>query len=163
MTTLGGIFALRTPLDLLGKLEADFRRMQSSDPNSLAAHYAAFDFFVTAEHLPDWLKHASGGSLTSHRRYEDGALVSHVASGAKHFHVEDRRHKMASDTAIAGSFHSGSFSPSSFSTSSFDLSRLVILLGNGESVDVLDVAKRVIGHWRYVLTGFGRDLGNISA
>ena len=151
MTTLDGIFSLRTPLDLLGKLEADFRRIQASDPNSLAAQYAAFDFFVTAEHLPDWVKHASGGSLTSHRQYQDGAVVSHIASGAKHFHVEDERHKKASDTAIAGSFHSGSFSASSFDASSFDLSRLVIHLENGESVEVLKVAEQVLLHWRGIL------------
>ena len=153
MTTLDGIFSLRTPLDLLGKLEADFRRMQLSDPHDQAAHYAAFDFFVTAEHLPDWVKHHSGGSLTLHRRYDDGALVSHIASGAKHFHVEDERHKKAKGTAIAGSFHSWSFSSSSFSPSSFDTSRLVVQLESGGAVDVLVVAERVIDHWRGVLNG----------
>jgi len=157
VTTLDGIFTLRTPLDLLGKLEADFRRMQSSHPNSVAAHYAAFDFFVTAEHLPDWVKGVSDVSLTSLRRYEDGALVSHVASGAKHFHVKDDRHKKAKGTAIVGCFDPNVFD------SSFDVTRLVILLENGEPVDVLDVAERVIGHWRDVLTCLGRDLGDISA
>lgn len=151
MTTLDGIFSLRTPLDLFKKLEADFCRLQASDPHTPEAHYAAFDFFVTAEHLPDWVKHHSGGSLASHRRYSDGALVSHVASGAKHFHVEDARHRKAKGTSVAGSFHSSSFSSASFSSSSFDLSRLVIHLENGESVDVLVLADRVIEHWRQLL------------
>lgn len=151
MTTLDGIFSLRSPLDLLRKLEADFCRLQAADPHAPDAHYAAFDFFVTAEHLPDWVKHHSGGSLTSHRQYDDGALVSHIASGAKHFHVEDKRHQLAKGTSVGGSFHSSSFSSASFSSSSFDLSRLVIHLDSEDSVDVLVLAKRVIEHWQIVL------------
>ena len=41
MSRFGGFFALGTPADLLKKLRHDFS-------------YAAFDFFVTAEHLLDW-------------------------------------------------------------------------------------------------------------
>jgi len=146
VTTLDGIFSLRTPLDLLGKLEADFQQIQSSDPHAQAAHYAAFDFFVTAEHLPDWVMHTSGGSLTSHRDYPDGALVSHIASGAKHFHVRDGRHKKAKGTAVVGCFD-----PAVFDPSVFDVARLVILLENGKSVDVQKIAQRVIDHWRSML------------
>lgn len=157
MSTLDGIFTLRTPIDLLGKLEADFQRIESSNPDIPSAHYAAFDFFVTAEHLPDWVMHTYGGSLTSYRGYPDGALVSHIANGAKHFHVRDVRHKEAKGTAITGCFD-----PSVFD-SSFDVRRLIILLESGESVDVLDVAERVIDHWRGFLNGFSVDLGDASS
>ena len=88
MSQLDGFFSLRTPRDLLSKLEADFTRLRAADPASIDAQYAAFDFFVTAKHLPDWLSRSIGGSLTQHRAYAEGALISHVANGAKHFRVD---------------------------------------------------------------------------
>ncbi len=45
-----GFAELRSPRDLLAKMEHDRRRM-SADPTDT---YAAFDFFVTAEHMLDW-------------------------------------------------------------------------------------------------------------
>jgi hypothetical protein len=46
-----GLFELRTATDLLAKLERDLIRLQS---NRLDGD-AAFDFFVTAYHMLDWL------------------------------------------------------------------------------------------------------------
>ena len=146
MTSLNGIFFLRTPMDLLQKLEADYHRLKALNPDSIEANYSAFDFFVTAEHLPDWIKHTSGGSISSHRKYPDGALVSHIASGAKHFHVQDSRHTTVSDTDVFGCFD-----PAAFCASAFDVRRLVILLENGNREDVLDVAERIVLHWREIL------------
>lgn len=42
---------LRSPQDLMEKLEYDFRYLKDSPDNQ----YLAFNFFVTAEHLPDWV------------------------------------------------------------------------------------------------------------
>jgi len=89
MSELNGFFSLRTPQDLRQKLEVDFNRLCAADQSSIEAQYAAFDFFVCAEHLPDWLSVAVGGSKTQHRSYPNGALVSHIANGAKHFKVRD--------------------------------------------------------------------------
>ena len=143
MTTLDGMFSMRTTGDLVGKLEADFNRLASADPDEPEAQYAAYDFFVTAEHIPDWIKHTSGGSLTSHRSYPDGSLVSHIASGAKHFHVTNTRHKTASDTEVVGAFD-----PAAFDSDAFDVRRLVIKMDDGSMEDVLNVAGRVLKHWR---------------
>jgi len=46
-----GLFQLQTARDLLAKLGHDYERLRNS-PNDA---YVAFDFFVTAEHILDWL------------------------------------------------------------------------------------------------------------
>jgi hypothetical protein len=144
MSELNGFFLLRTPKDLREKLEADFNRLRGADPTSLHAQYAAFDFFVTAEHLPDWLSRSTGGSLTSHRAYPEGALVSHVANGAKHFRVDIDRHTTVSDTRSTA----GAFQANTFQSSAFQVARLVIDLEDGTTVDVLEVSTKVVDHWR---------------
>jgi len=145
MSKLNGFFSLRTPKDLLGKLEADFDRLRGANLSSVDAQYAAFDFFVTAEHLPDWLSRAIvGSSLTQHRAYPDGALVSHVANGAKHFRVDVTRHTTVRDTRS----QPGAFQANAFQASAFDVPRLVIDLENGTSIDVIEVAERVVAYWR---------------
>jgi hypothetical protein len=143
VSQLDGVFALRTPDDLLVKLESDYVQLHSADPTSIEAQYAAFNFFVTAEHLADWVSAESGESLSSLRRYRDGGLVSHVASGAKHFRVRDRRHKTVADTGFAGTFQADAFQ-----ADAFDVGRLVVALEDGSTVDVLDVAERVLEYWR---------------
>lgn len=147
MSELNGLFSLRTPRDLLRKLEADYKRLRSAYPASLEAQYAAFDFFVTAEHLPDWLYRSTGGSLTSHRAYPQGAVVSHVASGGKHFRVDTSRHTTAKDTRSTP----GAFQANAFQLSAFQTSRLVIDLEDGTTLDVLDVATNTLGHWQRVI------------
>ena len=67
MSQLDGILALRQPSDLLWKLEADLDRLKSAGPISQEAQYAAYDFFVTAEHLPEWLAEVSGKTKKSLR------------------------------------------------------------------------------------------------
>jgi hypothetical protein len=126
----------------MDKLEHDYRRLQSAEPTTPAAQYAAFDFFVCAEHLADWFSKERGGSLSRHRSYPDGALVSHVANGAKHFRVKVDRHTTARDTATKGAYQT------SFQANSFQGATLVIELESGVSVSVNEVAQRVLSHWR---------------
>jgi len=64
---LNGLFALRIPQDVRQKLEVDFKRLSSVDQASIEAQYTAFDFFVCAENLPDWLSVITGGSKTQRR------------------------------------------------------------------------------------------------
>jgi len=95
MSDLQGLFSLKTSRDLPGKLEHDFKRLRTADPATADAHYAAFDFFVAAEHLLDWISRSIGGSLSSHRAYSQGPLVSHMANGAEHFRVDTTKHTTA--------------------------------------------------------------------
>jgi hypothetical protein len=75
---------LQNPADLLKKLKFDLARLERAPADS----YVAFDFFVTAEHLPDWV-----GNKQVKSENEILKVVSHIANGAKHFKVRDKRHK----------------------------------------------------------------------
>ncbi len=147
MSELNGFFSLRTAKDLLEKLDADFKRLSIADQSSIAAQYAAFDFFVCAEHIPDWLTETTGGSKTKHRSYEEGSLVSHIANGAKHFRVDVTRHTTVRDTTAV----EGAFQANAFQDSAFQVPRLVVELEGGAVADVLDIAAKVIEHWRKIL------------
>lgn len=143
-----GIFELRNPRQLLEKLEADFERWQAASPISKEAQYAAFNFFVTAEHLPEWLAKATGANVRTLRDYADGKLVSHVANGAKHFRVNPKLHNAMRETRT----HSGAFQASAFQNDAFDVDRLIIEHENGRLEAALDVATRVLDYWKTQLT-----------
>jgi hypothetical protein len=95
MPRFTGFAELRTPCDLLRKLEHDLRRMAEDSGDT----YAAFDFFITAEHLLDWQYPDPAGKATrkaarqAHLMLE---ITSHIASGAKHFVAIDPHHKSVS-------------------------------------------------------------------
>lgn len=145
MTQLNGFFSLRTPHDLLDKLEFDYKRLTEASTESIQAQYAAFDFFVGAEHMPDWLKYTKGGSLNLYRDYPEGPIVSHVASGAKHFQVTKPQHTSVKNTESNG----GIFDPDIFDADIFDCdSSLVIELENGVKEDVIELANRVLLYWQ---------------
>jgi hypothetical protein len=145
MAQLDGILALRGPRDLFRKLEADLDRFRSAPTVSCEAQYAAYDFFVTAEHIPDWVSALTGQSKASLRNYPDGALVSHIANGAKHFHVDPSRHTTVKDTKV----HHGAFQEGAFDHGGFDVSELLIMLEDGSYERVLSVAMRVRDHWHH--------------
>ncbi|SAL86458.1 hypothetical protein AWB74_07710 [Caballeronia arvi] len=79
---------LKTPDDLAKKLAFDLARMR--DPGQRL--YAAFDFFVTTEHVVDWLHPNDNDADKANRsalRQSSILLqvVSHLANGGKHFQV----------------------------------------------------------------------------
>lgn len=143
MSELNGFFSLWRPTDLVEKLAADFDRLRAADPTGREAQYAAFDFFVTAEHLPDWVKHDGGASLTAQRKYPERALASHIANGMKHFQVCVKKHTAVKDTRVTA----GGFQSNAFQSSGFQVARLVIDLEDGTSADALEIAGRVLQHW----------------
>lgn len=144
MGQLNGFFELRTPRDLLAKLEADFARLISSEPTGIETQYAALDFFVCAEHLPEWVANANGQKASDLRNYPDGALVSHIANGAKHFRVTHSKHVSARQTRV----DEGSFQSDAFQSSAFQVGRLVIEKESGGEVEVQDLARRVLEYWK---------------
>jgi hypothetical protein len=87
MPRFSGFAGLREPRDLVTKLRHDLARMVADPGDS----YAAFDFFVTAEHILDWLH--PGESEKPKRKIARNSKVllqitSHIANGAKHFVAE---------------------------------------------------------------------------
>jgi hypothetical protein len=91
-----GFAKLKQPEDLYRKLVHDRERMQVA-PLDL---YAAFDFFVTAEHMRDWVLPGYKGAKGREALRKDNLvlrLVSHLANGSKHFQAEDKRHQSVED------------------------------------------------------------------
>ena len=97
-----GMAYLKTAKDLLYKLKHDLKRLKDEPANA----YAAFDFFITAEHLFDWkykdfsepheekeikLRGKRKCKVKNNRQLLK--LISHIGSGAKHFVATDARHK----------------------------------------------------------------------
>jgi hypothetical protein len=82
-----GFFDLTTPAHLLLKLEREYLRWQQDLLNT----NLAWNFFVTAEHLPDWLARTAPRALRGLRIEafkQSGQLTricSHLANGGKHF------------------------------------------------------------------------------
>lgn len=153
MTKPEGFADLRTPHDLLGKLEYDRKRMGEN----IADTYAAFDFFLTAEHLVDWLIPDRPDEFQRERRddfrnnHDLLKIVSDVASGAKHFQALDRRHDSVEQLDMMGGFDPRSWSRGSWSSGSFQFAGLNIKLTNGNVVHVLELADDVLAFWEKTL------------
>lgn len=142
--TYSGLFELRTPRDLLAKLRHDLARMESN----WLDQYAAFDFFITAHHMVDWLY--PGDSQRQGKEVQASALLqvcSHLANGSKHFLATDPRHKSVANTQL----HEGPFSQQ-FSDQ-FDISRLEVHLTGeaanqlGSVISVLPLARQILAFW----------------
>ena len=90
-----GFLELKTAQQLFAKLEEDFKRANDDPLNS----HAWFNFFVTAEHLPEW--HLGKVLAPNFRRnHSILRMCSHIANGGKHFELEDKRHKSIAATNI---------------------------------------------------------------
>jgi hypothetical protein len=137
---------LQTPGHLLEKLRHDFGRVSrdTSDP------YAAFDFFVTAEHLPDWIS-----KLSLKKTEPLLKIVSHLANGAKHFRATNPQHRSVENVRI----DSGAFQSDAFQSDAFDVGGLVVELKGDEAalfgpeIGVLELAERVLHYWTSYLSG----------
>jgi hypothetical protein len=149
-----GIFQLTIAADLRSKLRRDIERLKSEPLNS----DAAFNFFVTAEHLLDWVysRRINKQRRTEARRKSVLLQVcSHLANGAKHVEAEDRQHDSVSSTGIAGGYFSASyFSPRYFSNPYFGVGRRLVirLKGNaaaqlGQTISVIKLAEKVMEYW----------------
>ena len=107
-----GLFQLRGAHDLLAKLRHDFGRLNADHVDA----YAAFDFFVTARHLPEWLHPGEPAKQSSF--FDESVLLRvcrHIADGSKHFQATSRRHDSVKNTALEGSaFRPGVFQPDAF-------------------------------------------------
>jgi hypothetical protein len=95
-----GMFTLRTTADLMAKLRHDHDRLQKAPDDP----YAAFDFFVTAEHMPEWTGLSPGDREALRKGEVLLQVVSHIANGAKHFQVEDKRHRSVTASGVRGGF-----------------------------------------------------------
>ena len=72
-----GFFDLRSPVDLLDKMRRDFKRLRAAPKDT----YAAFDFFVTASHMHEWLN-GSGCAWSAPTEPRDATVFKLWASSA---------------------------------------------------------------------------------
>lgn len=142
-----GLFDLTTPSDLLAKLRHDMSRIEANWLDS----YAVFDFFVTADHMVDWLHPDDRAKQAAERASNPLVEICyHISSGAKHFEATHPTHKSVASTGV----HSGQFSDG-FS-SEFDVTTLEVLLTEEAAnklgftwIDALSLAKMVLEYWEH--------------
>ena len=141
-----GLFHLSSPRDLLAKLRHDMHRLEHDHVDA----YAAFDFFVTARHLAEWLY---PGQLAKQKALFDGSVLlrvcRHVADGSKHFQVTSKQHDSVKDASLEGA----AFQPGAFQSNAFQVGYLVIELDCdaavtlGASIEVRDLAGQILKFW----------------
>lgn len=156
-----GFFELKTAQDLLGKLKREFTQLQRAPLNQ----DVAFNLFITAEHIADWL-YPGYINKTKRESLRDSDVLlqvgSYIANGLKHFKAEAKHHKSVSGTSIT----QGAFDPNIFQNDAFDVGHLVIELDGdaaiklGHSIDVVELARRILEFWEN--SYFLRDTSPIS-
>lgn len=149
-----GAFGLTTPKDLLGKLERELKQLRSSPNDS----DIALNFFVTAEHMLDWL-HPGNANRKTRKSLINGEpllqVVSHLASSSKHFDQLASHHKSVEEARESGGYFGASyFGASYFGSGYFGGRRLLIKFKGdaikhfGDSSPVLEVADKVYAFWQ---------------
>jgi hypothetical protein len=96
MANIGGLFELKSVSDLVEKARHDLARLRANPSDT----YAAFDFFVTARHVPDWLfpqERAKRDALFA--QFVELRICRHLADGGKHFELTHPQHKQVASTA----------------------------------------------------------------
>jgi hypothetical protein len=140
--TYSGLFKLQKAEDLLGKLRHDFGRIESNRLDE----YAAFDFFITAHHMKDWLKAYPRNAKRQQYEHQASSLLkvcSHLANGSKHFKANPKRHKSVEDTK----HYEGQYDPEQFDLDQYDTDHLKVHLTDGSVVAVQVLARQVLEFW----------------
>jgi hypothetical protein len=140
-----GFFKLRTPRDLLEKARRDLGRRRKNPLDE----DAAFDFFVTARHVPDWLA-KNGGAPASDlfNQHVELRICRHIADGAKHFEATHSNHKQVDRTdAVAGGFRATAFQSSAFQTGNLWITldpSDAATISLGSKVEAVVMAERIL-------------------
>lgn len=146
---------LLTPRDLLHKLRHDLQRMEQSGSNQ----YVAFDFFVTADSMVEWICPDEADRIGNRKRdwsperkkMREGnpllRIAAHIANGAKHFTVT--RHN-----SVDGIEKTRYVEPSFVEDGYFEDSILLHLTpdeqaksGLGSPIKALDLARDIVTLW----------------
>ena len=151
-----GIFTPNSPQDLLAKLRRDFSKLEADPANA----DLAFNFFVTANAMLDWLYPGGPGtSGQAQRRQEwnNSVLVQvcdHLASGAKHFRHLAGHHASVRDTARTDNmWGKGFWNPKFWARGFWAGDRLVVHLDGsaaqalGDPVSAVELAEKILDLW----------------
>jgi len=152
-----GFFELTTPQQLLGKLEREYQRMKELPLST----DMAFNFFVTAEHMLDWLYPGKENDTARKKARTSDVLLkitSHLANGAKHFKIEAKHHQSVEGTQITGG--GGMFPASYWGRAYFGAGyfgspqTLTVSLTEdaisafGTTILAIDLAEKVLDYWQ---------------
>jgi hypothetical protein len=150
-----GFSELTTPAHLLQKLEREYARLQASPMN--VDH--AWNFFVTAEHLPDWIsggqpRMPTGETLKAFKqRYRLTRVCSHLANGGKHF-APLPFHDSVSGIARDGVYEPGVYDEAVFEEwLSIHLTPPEVAAWGKANIDVRELAGKVLAFWQLALRG----------
>jgi hypothetical protein len=148
-----GSFGLTSPLDLLDKLRYDFKRLKA-DEGQQAMLYTAWDFFVTAYSLVDWVKNHKGMTRVQADPLYAPRIIKicgDIANGSKHFHL-DNPNPTAKTHSAPPAFDPEVFQPNAFQST---WSAWVELnpneaqeVGVPERCPVLALAEKALAHLR---------------
>jgi len=157
MLSTKGFFSLKTPHDLLAKMEHDYQRIKD-EPMDV---YAAFDFFITAHSMRDWLRKSDMGKRM--KSPKDNSLLSlcaDIANGSKHFGP-----KVNHATSVRGTVERP---PATYGVAVYGSSRYgtgegleIRLQGEqaeefGSYIDADQLAEKVLAFWRDYLSSTWR-------
>lgn len=150
MSKFRGFADLRCAGDLVEKLKHDLDRIRAQPCDQ----YAAFDFFVTAEHVVDWLFPDDRMKRHDLRRHPLLAVTSHIANGAKHFHTRDGRHGSVANLRALHLIEPGYVEPGYYEIPlRVDLAPEYRGAFDGaDSVDLTELAEAVLQFWRDYLS-----------
>jgi len=149
--TYQGFASLQSPKDLFSKLERDFRALKG-DPNNADL---AFNFFVTALHLLDWVYPEDGArQKTEEKNAVLLQICSHIANGAKHFKATNGKHQSVSDVKPGGLLFDSQYHPNGGLIFDDPRSGLVVELNGvarelyGDRISTTELSSFIIDFWR---------------
>jgi hypothetical protein len=148
-----GLFGLDRSDQLLKKLEYDFQRLRH-DQGQETMLYTAFDFFVTAYSLVDWLQNSGARTEAEIKAIRNEMLTkicADLANGSKHFHLE-KSVKTNVTTHAAEPAYSSAFSSCGFQAQWSAWVNLpadeAAAAGVPERCPIGALARKVWEHWR---------------
>lgn len=153
---MAAVFKLQSPQDLFQKLKHE-RAALNSDPDD---SYAAYNFFVTAWHLLDWLYPGDANKPARSKLRKSEPLLQvldHLASGAKHFEIDPKRHTSVRKTGGPPSWAEIPFGQSP-GKRPVNANVLYVFLDGpattryGSYVSVTDLASKVVDFWQQQLS-----------
>jgi hypothetical protein len=154
---LTGVFDMQRPADLLAKLRRELERFRQ-DP--LDADHA-FNFFVTADHMLDWLHPGRAGKAARDTAIGANVLLRYtnrLSIGAKHFdHLYTTNLSVRGSEKRGGHWPPGFWHPNYWATGYWPTPALVVTLEedasaefgrtSGETIHALELAERVYAYW----------------
>jgi hypothetical protein len=147
-----GAFGLTTLKDFLGKLSRELEKFRAA-PNDADA---AINFFVTAEHMLDWL-YPGLKNRSKRERLRNNELmlqvVSHLASSSKHYDQLSPHHQSVLDSGQLAGFVGAMQSNQRGGSRLLSGSALTVwfsaaaAVSFGATLPAVELAKRVYRYW----------------